>query len=275
MVAQGMDEAITLDKLLQLKEQAIQCGKLEELEIEGLTLERALVFPSGLAILIAVFDTLKVDSMVLSGGALREGLVYSMLPIPPDRNVRQRTVRMLQSLYRVDCQQADFVSQCASALRAQLQSSWHLDDNVQEMLFWACQLYEVGLSIEFKNANQHAAYLVSHIDMPGFTPAQKKLLAALLINQSHPLDLQALSQQNALPAHQAIQIVRLLRIAILFCRARHPATTLNVSLFADGDRLQLSIDSNDLKNRPLLAESLLQESRWQTNCRLPFSIQAK
>lgn len=45
MVAQGMDERITLPKLRQLKERAIQCGKLEELEIEGLTLERALLFP--------------------------------------------------------------------------------------------------------------------------------------------------------------------------------------------------------------------------------------
>ena len=35
MVAQGMDENITLSKLLQLKQRAIQCGKLEELEIEG------------------------------------------------------------------------------------------------------------------------------------------------------------------------------------------------------------------------------------------------
>lgn len=54
MVAQGMDERITLNKLLQMRQRAIQCGKLEELEIEGLTLERALVFPSGLSILIAI-----------------------------------------------------------------------------------------------------------------------------------------------------------------------------------------------------------------------------
>ena len=54
MMAQGMDERITLAKLQQLKQRAIQCGRLEELEIEGLTLERALVFPSGLAGDIAV-----------------------------------------------------------------------------------------------------------------------------------------------------------------------------------------------------------------------------
>lgn len=74
-MAQGMDERITLAKLQQLKQRAIQCGRLEELEIEGLTLERALVFPSGLAILIAIFTELNIQSMTLAGGALREGLV--------------------------------------------------------------------------------------------------------------------------------------------------------------------------------------------------------
>lgn len=68
MVAQGMDERITLPKLQQLKQRAIQCGKLEELEIEGLTLERALVFPSGLSILIAIFKTLNIETMTLAGG---------------------------------------------------------------------------------------------------------------------------------------------------------------------------------------------------------------
>lgn len=53
-MAQGMDERITTEKLQQLKQRAIHCGRLEELEIDGLTLERALVFPSGLAILIAI-----------------------------------------------------------------------------------------------------------------------------------------------------------------------------------------------------------------------------
>lgn len=44
MIAQGMDELITLTKLQQLKNKGIQCHKLEELEIDGLTFERALGF---------------------------------------------------------------------------------------------------------------------------------------------------------------------------------------------------------------------------------------
>ncbi|VDY46199.1 guanosine pentaphosphate phosphohydrolase [Salmonella enterica subsp. arizonae] len=82
-----MDERITLAKLQQLKQRAIQCGRLEELEIEGLTLERALVFPSGLAILIAIFTELNIQCMTLAGGALREGLVYGMLHLTVDQDI--------------------------------------------------------------------------------------------------------------------------------------------------------------------------------------------
>lgn len=273
MVAQGMEEAITLDKLLQLKAQAIQCGKLEELEIEGLTLERALVFPSGLAILIAIFDTLKVDSMVLSGGALREGLVYDMLPRPPDRNVRQRTVWALQCLYRIDRRQANLVSQQADWLCSQLENDIVLSSDAREMLFWACQLHEIGLSIAFKDANRHAAYLLNHIDTPGFTPSQKRLLATLLLNQTHALSLQELTQQNALEAHQAISVVRLLRIAILLCRARHRDAIPSLSLSVSNETFELKISVLELKKHPLLAEMLQQESRWQSNSRLPLHIE--
>lgn len=73
MMAQGMDERITLAKLQQLKQRAIHCGRLEELEIEGLTLERALVFPSGLAILIAIFTELDIQCMTLAGGRCAKG----------------------------------------------------------------------------------------------------------------------------------------------------------------------------------------------------------
>lgn len=41
MLAQGMDEIITLAKLKRLQRQAMQYERLEDLDIEGLTLERA------------------------------------------------------------------------------------------------------------------------------------------------------------------------------------------------------------------------------------------
>lgn len=52
--------------------------------------------------------------------------------------------------------------------------------------------------------------------MPGYTLAQKRLLAILLKNQTGPIDLAELTQQTAIPLQQAILLCRLLRLAIIF-----------------------------------------------------------
>jgi exopolyphosphatase/guanosine-5'-triphosphate,3'-diphosphate pyrophosphatase len=173
MMAQGMDERITLAKLQQLKQRAIQCGRLEELEIEGLTLERALVFPSGLAILMAIFSELNIQCMTLAGGALREGLVYGMLHLSIDQDIRSRTLRNIQRRFLVDTEQAQRVAQLAAHFVHQVENSWEIEPLCFDLLQSACQLHEIGLSVEYKQAPLHAAWLVRNLDLPGFTPRKR------------------------------------------------------------------------------------------------------
>lgn len=264
MVAQGMDERITLSKLQQLKQRAIQCGKLEELEIEGLTLERALVFPSGLSILIAIFNELNIDSMTLAGGALREGLVYGMLHLPVNRDIRSRTLHNVQRRFSIDVEQADRVQQLAERFFRQVSQSWKLDQRCRDLLLSACAVHEIGLSVDFRQAPQHAAYLIRHLDLPGFTPAQKKVLACLLQNQSGSIDLALLAQQNAVPPRTAERLSRLLRLAIIFSTRRRDDTLPAVRLLAEEDALHLTLPAGWLEAHPLRAELLEQESHFQS-----------
>ncbi|PLR34281.1 guanosine-5'-triphosphate,3'-diphosphate diphosphatase [Chimaeribacter californicus] len=273
MVAQGMDERITLPKLQQLKHRAIQCGKLEELEIEGLTLERALVFPSGLSILIAIFKALNIDTMTLAGGALREGLVYGMLHLPIEQDIRHRTLRNLQRRYLLDSEQAARVAQLAESFALQLAQAWQLDALARELLNSACLIHEIGLSVDFRQAPHHAAYLIRHLDLPGFTPAQKKLLATLLQNQNNTLDLTLLDQQNALPPRQAQRLCRLLRLAIIFASRRRDDTLPAVRLHAEEDVLSVQVPHGWLEQHPLRAEELEHESHWQSYVHWPLTVE--
>ncbi len=263
MIAQGMDELITLSKLKQLRQKAIQCYKLEELEIEGLTFERALVFPSGLSILIAIFEALEIDNMTLAGGALREGLVYGMLELPIEQDIRARTLRNIQRRFQVDIEQASRVRQLAEHFYLQVAKDWDLDLRCRDLLSSACALHEIGLSIDFRKGPEHASYLISNLDLPGFTPAQKRLLAALLKNQHGPVDVSTLSQQNAIPMQQAYDLCRLLRLAIIFASRRRddtlPALRLNVSSHV----LTIMLPYHWLAEHPLRAENLQQEVQWQ------------
>ncbi len=264
MMAQGMDERITLNKLQQLKQRAIQCGRLEELEIEGLTLERALVFPSGLAILIAIFSELNIQCMTLAGGALREGLVYGMLHLSVDQDIRSRTLRNIQRRFMIDTEQAQRVANLATHLVDQLDSGWELDPLSRDLLVSACALHEIGLSVDFKRAPQHAAYLVNNLDLPGFTPAQKKLIATLLLNQTNAIDLSSLHQQNAVPPRVAEHLCRLLRLAILFASRRRDDLLPAIQLAANDEKLTLTLPDDWLKEHPLGREMVEQECQWQS-----------
>ncbi|UDJ82393.1 guanosine-5'-triphosphate,3'-diphosphate diphosphatase [Kosakonia oryzae] len=273
MMAQGMDERITLAKLQQLKQRAIQCGRLEELEIEGLTLERALVFPSGLAILIAIFTEMNIASMTLAGGALREGLVYGMLHLAVDQDIRSRTLRNIQRRFMIDTDQARRVTALAKRFALNVEKEWELDAYSIEILQVACELHEIGLSIEFKQAPLHAAWLVRNLDLPGFTPAQKKLLATLLLNQTNAVDLSSLHQQNAVPPRVAEHLCRLLRLAIIFASRRRDDLLPEITVSAQGEKLTLSLPQGWLKSHPLGAELIEQESQWQSYVHWPLEIQ--
>lgn len=272
MMAQGMDERITLPKLQQLKQRAIQCGRLEELEIEGLTLERALVFPSGLAILIAIFKRLNIECMTLAGGALREGLLYGMLHLAVSQDICQRTLQAVQRRFLVDVHQAKRVSQLAENFAAQVAESWKLDTLSQQLLASSALLHEIGLCIDFKHAPQHASYLISHLDLPGYTPSQKKLLSTLLLNQTNTIDLSSLHQQNAVPPRIAERLCRLLRLAIVFANRRRDDALPIIILKAQGDTLELSLPDNWLSQHPLGAELLEQETLWQSYVHWPLLV---
>lgn len=76
--AQHLSQALSLQLLHNIKQQCIQCQTIQKLNIIGLEESRMPVFASGLAILIALFESLNIESMQLSNGALREGLISMM-----------------------------------------------------------------------------------------------------------------------------------------------------------------------------------------------------
>ncbi len=265
MMAKELDEFITLKKLRQLKQYTIESGRVASLNIEGLNHERASVFPGGLSILIAIFRQLKINHIMLAGGALREGLVYGMLHLSIDDDVRSRTLHSILHCFNIDTIQADRVRQLALNLLEQVRQSWQLDESCRHYLESAAFIHEIGLSVNFRQASKHAAYLIHHLDLPGFTPAQKKLLAALLENQSGNIDPSLLTKQNALPPHLAKYLCRLLRLAIIFATTRHDNALSAVQLSTNGDELHVNLPARWLEAHPLRAELLEQERLWYSS----------
>ena len=208
----------------------------------------------------------------LAGGALREGLVYGMLHLAVEQDIRSRTLRNIQRRFMIDIDQAQRVAKVAANFFDQVENEWHLEAISRDLLISACQLHEIGLSVDFKQAPQHAAYLVRNLDLPGFTPAQKKLLATLLLNQTNPVDLSSLHQQNAVPPRVAEQLCRLLRLAIIFASRRRDDLVPEMTLQANHELLTLTLPQGWLTQHPLGKEIIAQESQWQSYVHWPLEV---
>ncbi|MFS1464582.1 guanosine-5'-triphosphate,3'-diphosphate diphosphatase [Vibrio lentus] len=271
MLAQGMDEVITHAKLKRLQKQAMITERLEELEIEGLTLERALVFPSGLSILIAIFELLEIDSMTLAGGALREGLAYEMVDELRQEDIRARTVTSVQSRYQMDVSYGEQVAVLAQTLFEQAGAeTWVSEPQASVLLQTAAKLHEIGLTIDFKKGGEHSAYLLQSLDLPGFTRAQKHYLGELA--RRYREQLTSLPEQHAVSGTSSKRILRILRLAILLTHRRTPELEPKVQLTTEGDNLTLTISKQWLQDNPLTAAELEIESNRQTDIGWPLTV---
>lgn len=264
LIAQGKDEVITLSKLEAILQQVISCQSCDQLELTGLAQERRQVFPSGLAVLLALFRQLDIQGMTLSGGALREGVLYSMLPQIQDTNVRHRTINSLLLRYSIDVQQAERVAEVALHLAHQLLISWQLDQfDGLAILRSAAMLHELGLLIEYKNHHHHGAYIISHSDLPGFTRSQQQLLVALVHNHRAEISPEMIARQTMTSVRLTMQLTRILRIAVILSLRRKHEALPKVKISVEQESIKLSLPVGWLEQHPLMRAELEQEVQYQ------------
>ena len=264
LVAQGQDEVITLGRLESIMQQALVCGQLEQLSLVGLAQERKQVFPSGLAILIALFRKLHIAGMTLSGGALREGVLYGMLPELQHTDVRNRTIASLMVRYYIDEQHANRVADMALQLALQLQAQWQLSKfEGLSMLKSGALLHELGLLIEYKNHHHHGAYIISHTELPGFTRAQQQLLMSLVYNHRADINREIIARQTMTSVLLAVRLTRLLRLAVVLSMRRRHEVLPEVQISAQAESLTLTLPKGWLEQHPLMRAELEQEMAYQ------------
>jgi exopolyphosphatase/guanosine-5'-triphosphate,3'-diphosphate pyrophosphatase len=255
---------ITLDNVRALADRVVAAGHVDDLDLEDVDAERAPVFPAGLAILLEIVENFGIDRVRVSEGAMREGLLYDLMGRFTDEDARVRTVRAMERRYHVDAQQADRVEATATALLAQVESEWGLEDPLAElMLRWAARLHETGLDIAHSKYHRHSAYLLEHADMPGFPREEQQLLAALVGGHRRQLSFNAL--EDLMPPWDRLAefLIVILRLTVLLHRGRNPQPLPEaVRLTVKGRSLSLELPEKWMKEHPLTLEDLEQERAY-------------
>jgi exopolyphosphatase/guanosine-5'-triphosphate,3'-diphosphate pyrophosphatase len=274
LVKQNISDAIRLDYLYNLQQQCIDCGNLATLEIDGLEPSRQPIFPSGLAILISLFEHLHINTMNIAGGALREGIIYGMLDNKPESNHRLQTLNQAIDRYHIDKNHAYNVYSTALNLCRQLCAQneiCHLD--TETVLGAAAMLHEIGMHIEYKKYHEHGAYILNYIDLTGYTRLQRAAIRDLVQSHRLPIDLSLFKNYHQEVKPMLLSMMRILRIAVVVCIRRQKQHIPDIKLTINEDTWELTFPQNWLKSHPLINAELVNETwlehraGWQLKCR--------
>ena len=256
-------DGITPADLEFLIEQMVVAGRIGNIDLPGLSADRAAVMPGGVAILAEVLDALRIRRLEVADGALREGILHDMVGRLANADVRPRTVRAMQQRFRVDVRQARRVAATANMLRRQVAAAWAIDDDShRNLLHWAASMHELGLDIAHAQHHRHAAYILEHADMPGFARDEQLQLATLVRYHRRTLgaDATAALPRESRPA--ALRLTALLRLAVLLHRSRTQQALPALQLRCRGAVMSLSAPARWLRASPLTAADLAQEQRY-------------
>lgn len=263
LLAQGLEGTLTLERLQQLKLQMISQKRIEQLSLPGLTDDRRPLIAAGVAVLLALFEGLGLESMEYSDGALREGLLYSFEERESEHDIRARTAFGIAELYHIDKTQAARVEATAGLMFDQVADDWALqNENFRPLLCWAAMLHEIGLAINYTGVQRHSAYILEHSDLPGFNQEEQQVLANLV--RAHR---KAIKPGEYLPVinfdDQAVwRLIRLLRLAVALHHRRLDHLLPDLHLQAKDDVLTLILPAQWCEQNKLLMQNLEREQAY-------------
>jgi exopolyphosphatase/guanosine-5'-triphosphate,3'-diphosphate pyrophosphatase len=257
---------ITKAGMHELRKRLIDIGKTETLGELGVRSDRQSIFPAGFAILMGAFQSLGIEEMDFTDGALREGLLYDLVGRIQHEDVRERTITALQERYHIDKIHGAAVEATAVAIWQQVADAWGLQTaNDEDMLRWACRLHEVGMTISRSQYHKHGAYLLRYSDLPGFSQQVQRDLATLVRGHRRKFSMAIFDDLDAEDRVRLRYLCVVLRMAVLIQHARNLEPPPDFILCASDNKLVIEFTQGWADSRPLTVADLDNERDYLAN----------
>jgi exopolyphosphatase/guanosine-5'-triphosphate,3'-diphosphate pyrophosphatase len=174
--------AITRDALAALIDRMAAIPAEERASIKGIKYARADLILAGALVVQAVLEYGDFDAIEVTEAGLREGIFFNSYLVgdpPLFDDVRHASVLNLATRYNVNAAHTEHVARLAMGLFDELAAAGlHEGDRWErELLFSACVLHDIGMSVDYDDHHKHSRYLILSADLPGFTPREVALIA--------------------------------------------------------------------------------------------------
>jgi exopolyphosphatase/guanosine-5'-triphosphate,3'-diphosphate pyrophosphatase len=269
------DHGVTPASLASLRDALLEQGQISTLKLPGLAEERAPVFTGAVVILEAAFAALGIQRLEVCESSMREGLLWDLIGRAGGSDPRTASIDALANRYGVDRAQARRVESTALMLFDQVAATWKLDAEAREWLSWAARVHEIGLAIAHSQHHHHGAYILRNADLAGFSKQEQHLLAAIIQAHRRKPDKTSFASLPQRYRQLARHITALLRLAVLFRRARRAESLPPLHLAASSQRLTLQLPADWIEQHPLSQADLEQEITPMTELGLALSLSAQ
>ncbi|WP_372524834.1 exopolyphosphatase [Piscinibacter sp.] len=259
------DGSITPAGLRWLMDQCLRAGRVDKLALPGLKEERRVVIAGGLSILYTLAVHFGIDALLPARGALRQGVIFDLderLDAArhefDGHDIRDASVRELQRRFMVDTHQADRVRSVAEVLYDNVQP--RASHDARRELQWACALHEIGMMVSHHDHHRHSAYMLAHVDAPGFSQSQQRRLGELVLAQRGGLR----KVDASLALEGFAWQVMCLRLAIIKCHARGDVDAAALKLRRSGGQATLAVPPVWAESHPRTVHLLTEEATaWE------------
>jgi exopolyphosphatase/guanosine-5'-triphosphate,3'-diphosphate pyrophosphatase len=200
----------------KLAQQLSKLTHRERAAIKGINQKRAEIIVAGAHVYAYLLKACGISRFRYSALGLRDGLLAQMAA---EYDTRTRSHRQLESdrqdvlmnisrRYQADPVNAGHVRKLALALFDQTRSVHRLHADFREWIGVAAMLCEVGSYVNPVGRHRHAYYIISHSELFGFTPLQRKIIATIARFQGNSRPQLRDRLIKVLPAHVRTDVIK-------------------------------------------------------------------
>src|ERR1700726_2362436 len=184
--ASGQRMMVSRMEMSRIAQRLSRLPVAERRKIAGIGPRRAEIIVAAATVYQELFDRLRPKGFRYSPLGLRDGILAQMAA-DYDRSTRSgrqieferwESIMTAVDHYRVDRKHALDVRDSATLLFSALRSLHRLPPEYREWLSAAAMLYEVGDYVNRNGRHRHAYYIVAHSEILGYTPEQRRIIAA-------------------------------------------------------------------------------------------------
>jgi len=193
----GVQAAVVSGEALEeLVERLAALPAAQRSTVPGIKPARADLILAGAIVVQGVLLAGGFDALEVTEAGLREGVFFERLladrppfskaasPTADDRpplfaDLRRTSVLNLAAQYRPDAAHTDHVATLALAMFDELaRLRLHAGDPRERELLWAaCMLHDIGMSVDYDDHHKHSRYLILNGGLPGYSPIEVAIVA--------------------------------------------------------------------------------------------------